>query len=108
MSAAELPAETGTEVRENIVRPLEPVEPVVRPLEPGDRYQGQRPADALGPVDLGADPRKLGSNRRMPGESSDRGRAKSSSLAREKVWHLYTVSSYLKGGLCLFFLQSYH
>ncbi|KAL4231892.1 Alstrom syndrome [Mactra antiquata] len=72
------------EAGNNPVRPLESVEPPIRPLEPGDKYKGQRSNDVLDPVDLGADPRKLGPNRRMPGESSNRNKSNSPSLAREK------------------------
>lgn len=68
------------------VRPLEPGEPPVRPLEPGSRSNVPKSVDALGPVDLGADPRKMGHMRRT---LTDTNRSKSPLNVRQKVTPFY-------------------
>ncbi|XP_053407019.1 uncharacterized protein LOC123546728 isoform X6 [Mercenaria mercenaria] len=86
VTAPELPRSderrvTPTNTTDYPVRPLEPVEPPVQPLEPGSRSHVPRAADALGPVDLGADPRKMGNMRRTV---TDTDRAKSPLNVRQK------------------------
>ncbi|KAH3787914.1 hypothetical protein DPMN_166045, partial [Dreissena polymorpha] len=64
-----------------------PSEYPVRPLEPGEgsRSQGQvGSADVMGPVDLGADPRKMGSTRRNVGDLQKSGRSKSPLPVRQQ------------------------
>lgn len=87
------PLELGSRTRgqrpdEVYVKPLEPGEPPLRPLETGSR--GQRSDDILGPVDLGADPRKMGAMRRTPTEMlASRERTKSPLNIRQKVSKIY-------------------
>jgi len=74
-----------------LFRPVSPpAEFPVRPLEPGEgsRPLGSRSGDGMGPVDLGADPRRLGNLRRPLGEGTRAARAKSPLQARQKVYQV--------------------
>lgn len=94
-----IPLQPGS--RSQPVQPLEPGsrsqtnkgEPVM-PLKSASRLQTQREGDGLGPVDLGADPRKLGQYRRNVTESSSSERSKSPLHVRQKVIFFFIYLQY--------------